>query len=95
MENSPNVQFGKALRKKRKDLGLTQEELADRCLLDPSYISLLERDRKKPGLNTIIILSRCFEIKPSEFFKEIEDDPENNWLKDIGLTTAPSTQPST
>jgi hypothetical protein len=32
------IRFGKAMRKRRKRLGLSQEEFADKCALDRSYM---------------------------------------------------------
>lgn len=61
---------------------MTQQELSDRCSLDPSYISLLERERKRPGGDTIFILAIALGMTASEFLKEIEDHPENEWVKE-------------
>lgn len=82
MDNYPTVHFGKVLKKLRKSQQLSQEGLADRCSRDRSYISLLERNLKKPGLDTIIALSIGLGIKASEILKEIEQHPENGWLSD-------------
>jgi len=37
------VRFGKALRKRRNKLGVSQEEFADLCELDRTYIGGIER----------------------------------------------------
>jgi transcriptional regulator with XRE-family HTH domain len=76
------VHFGIVLRKLRIAQQLSQEMLAYRCGRHPSYISLLERNLKRPSLDTIIALALGLGIAASEMLKEIEQHPENGWLKD-------------
>lgn len=61
------------LKNHRMKLNLSQEELAHRCDLDRTFISLLERGKRRPTLTTVFILSKNLDIKPSIFVKEIED----------------------
>jgi transcriptional regulator with XRE-family HTH domain len=68
-----HLDFGKALRRLRKDRKLSQEELADLSGLDRSYISILERNLKLPSLNTILALASGLGIKASEFMMEMEN----------------------
>ena len=82
MENYSAVHFGKVLKKLRKTQKLSQEGLAHRCSRDRSYISLMERNIKKPSLATIFALSIGLDMKASEIIKEIEQHPENKWLRD-------------
>ncbi|MFL0198513.1 helix-turn-helix domain-containing protein [Clostridium sp. WILCCON 0269] len=51
---------------------LSQEELAYRCELDRTYISLLEREKRKPTLNVIFKICENLNIKTSTFVREIE-----------------------
>ena len=60
------------LRKRRTECGLSQEELAHLCDVDRTYISLLERQKRKPTLNVIFKICETLKIQPSEFIKEIE-----------------------
>lgn len=60
------------LRKRRTEYGLSQEELAYMCDVDRTYISLLERQKRKPTLNVIFKICNTLEIQPSDFIKEIE-----------------------
>lgn len=66
--------FGKTLRNLRTSAGLTQEALADKCGLDRTYISLLERGLRQPTLNTIFTLSQSVNIAPSVFVSLVEKD---------------------
>ena len=51
-------QFAANLRQRRERAGLSQEALADACDLHRTEISLLERCKRSPRLETIVILSR-------------------------------------
>jgi enamine deaminase RidA (YjgF/YER057c/UK114 family) len=44
---------------------LTQNGLARRCNLEPSYISALEANKKEPGAGTIMALCRALEVSPN------------------------------
>jgi transcriptional regulator with XRE-family HTH domain len=51
-------QFAANLRQQRERAGLSQEALAEACNLHRTEISLLERCKRSPRLETIVILSR-------------------------------------
>jgi transcriptional regulator with XRE-family HTH domain len=52
-------QFADNLRRHRERLNLSQEELADICDLHRTEISLLERCKRSPRLETIVVLARA------------------------------------
>jgi transcriptional regulator with XRE-family HTH domain len=58
MMESVRKQFAANLRQQRERAGLSQEALADACDLHRTEISLLERCKRSPRLETIVILSR-------------------------------------
>ncbi|MEH7325754.1 helix-turn-helix transcriptional regulator [Cytobacillus firmus] len=60
------------LKKYRKQRSLSQEELALRCNLDRTFISLIERGKRRPTLNTILILASGLEVKASVIVQEVE-----------------------
>jgi transcriptional regulator with XRE-family HTH domain len=64
MRTEPAVreQLARNLCARRKQLGLSQEALAHRCDLDRTEISLLERSRRSPKLDTIVVLARALEL---------------------------------
>jgi transcriptional regulator with XRE-family HTH domain len=65
-------QFAANLRRHRTRVGLSQEALADVCDLHRTEISLLERCKRSPRLETIVILSRGLELaSPSELLEGI------------------------
>lgn len=65
-------QFATNLRRHRTRVGLSQEALADVCDLHRTEISLLERCKRSPRLETIVILSRGLELtSPAELLDGI------------------------
>ncbi len=56
-------QFAENLRRQRDLAGLSQEALADVCDLHRTEISLLERSKRSPRLETIVILARGLGLK--------------------------------
>jgi transcriptional regulator with XRE-family HTH domain len=55
---SVRKQFAANLRGQREKAGLSQEALAEACDLHRTEISLLERCKRSPRLETLVILSR-------------------------------------
>lgn len=58
MDTSLREQFASNLRQARDRAGISQEALADKCELHRTEISLLERCKRSPRLETIVILAR-------------------------------------
>lgn len=58
------MDFGRAIRVLRAARNLSQKELAQRTGLDPSYISLLEKNRRTPSVDTIQSLASVLEVPP-------------------------------
>ena len=53
--------LGKAIRARRLELKLSQEELAERCGFDRTYISMLERGKRNPSLLNLLRLVKGLE----------------------------------
>lgn len=53
MKSKIDIQFGARIAKLRRQLNLSQEELAERCGFHRTYIGSIERGEKSPTLNTI------------------------------------------
>jgi transcriptional regulator with XRE-family HTH domain len=65
-------QFAANLRLHREKAGLSQEALADLCDLHRTEISLLERSKRSPRLETIVILARGLKLgAPGELLERI------------------------
>jgi len=70
--DSVRTQFAANLRRHRDLAGLSQEALADICDLHRTEISLLERCKRSPRLETIVILARGLQLaSPSELLEGI------------------------
>jgi transcriptional regulator with XRE-family HTH domain len=66
------AQFAANLRRHRIQAGLSQEALADLCDLHRTEISLLERCKRSPRLETIVILARGLGLgSPAELLDDI------------------------
>lgn len=61
--------FGEAVRERRTEKGLSQEELAESSGLHRTYISLIERGIRSPTLISIISLAIALHLKPEELVK--------------------------
>jgi len=70
MEHDIYKHIGQIVKKTRMEIGFTQEELAERANLHPSYIGQIERGVKKISLLTLYKLSKGLDIELYRFFKE-------------------------
>jgi transcriptional regulator with XRE-family HTH domain len=64
--------FGDVLRRIREGNGLSQEALGFESGYHRTYISLLERGKKSPSLQTIFNLSKALKIEPADLIKQVE-----------------------
>lgn len=60
------VAFGQSVRLQRKTKNLTQEKLAERADLDPTYISGIERGIRNPGIKNVAIIAKALGVTTSE-----------------------------
>lgn len=65
--------FGIVIKKYRLERSISQEKLAFESELDRTYISLLERGRRKPTINTLFAISRVLNINPYQIVRDIEN----------------------
>jgi transcriptional regulator with XRE-family HTH domain len=56
------MNYAKAIRIARSIAGISQKKLADRTGLDRSYLSLIEREKRKPTIDTIQNISNALKI---------------------------------
>lgn len=64
--------FGEVLRELRLVQGLSQEELSFAAGRHRTYVSLLERGKNSPSLNTLWLLADALAVRPSEIVARIE-----------------------
>ncbi|HUB35712.1 MAG TPA: helix-turn-helix transcriptional regulator [Solirubrobacteraceae bacterium] len=63
-----HVAFGAAVRELRARRRLTQEALAQRCDMDRTYLSGIERGVRNPSLANILRIAASLEVAPAELF---------------------------
>jgi transcriptional regulator with XRE-family HTH domain len=69
---TPEKAFGLVVKEIRQEHSLSQEQLGFESGYHRTYISLLERGKKSPSLNTIFQIAKAFNIAPSEMLRRIE-----------------------
>lgn len=67
--------FGQAVREARKAQGYTQEDFADRCGIDRSYMGSVERGERNLALVNVDKIIKALGLAPSEFFKALDKPP--------------------
>jgi tetratricopeptide (TPR) repeat protein len=86
-EGTADATFGQRLRRRREHAGLSQVALAGE-VLHPSYVSLLESDRRSPTTPVVKVLAARLGIRPEELTGEVIDDlGEQLLLADAAVST--------
>ncbi len=62
------VRFGERLRDLRQALGLSQEAFAERCGLDRTYISGIERGKRNVSLQNLQLIAKALKTSLSRLF---------------------------
>lgn len=72
-DNLKNIRlrFGLAVKKRRKELGMSQEVCADRAGLHRTYIGDIERGARNPSLESIARLAKALSIPLSDLLKNL------------------------
>lgn len=76
-ENTPDrtavlIAFGAAVRRLRVGRGFSQEEFADHCGLDRTYVGGVERGERNIGLVNVYRIAGALSLNVSVLFKSIE-----------------------
>lgn len=69
MAQDIRVRFGRALRRRREKLGVSQEAFADICQLDRTYIGGIERGERNVALVNIEKIAKALKTSLSELFR--------------------------
>jgi transcriptional regulator with XRE-family HTH domain len=65
------ARFGQRVREKRMAMGLSQEAFADKCKLDRTYISGIERGKRNVSLRNIEVIANTLGISIAELMKGV------------------------
>jgi transcriptional regulator with XRE-family HTH domain len=68
--------FSVNLRRARQDAGISQEELAERCEIHRTEVSLLERGGREPRLGTMVKLATALGTTPEGLCSGITWNPQ-------------------
>lgn len=64
--------LGQNVRRRREARELTQEKLAEKAGLDPTYISGIERGLRNPGIKNVVRLARALGFTTAELCKGVD-----------------------
>ena len=64
--------LGQNVRRRREARELTQEKLAERAGLDPTYISGIERGLRNPGIKNVAKLAKALGLTTAELLKGVD-----------------------
>lgn len=70
-EQIPLQSLANNIKARRNELKISQEQLADKCGFDRTYISLLERAKRNPSFLNLKKLSSGLDISLMDLFKDI------------------------
>jgi transcriptional regulator with XRE-family HTH domain len=65
------LRFGRVVRSRRTRLGVSQEEFADMCEMDRTYIGGIERGKRNLSLVNIEKIALTLKISLSELFRGV------------------------
>jgi len=67
----PEAVVGARIRRLREDAGWSLEELGDRCDMDLSYVSRVERGHKDVQLSTIVRIACGLGVTPASLVQDV------------------------
>jgi transcriptional regulator with XRE-family HTH domain len=71
MPQDIRIRFGRALRRRREKLGVSQETFADICQLDRTYIGGIERGERNVALVNIEKIAGALKIPIAQLFRGV------------------------
>ncbi len=77
-----NARIGERVRELRKQLSLTQEELAERAGISVSFLSMIERAERMPHLETLVRLTSALGVSLYDIFAAVSD-PSKDYGKPL------------
>lgn len=66
--------LGLNVRKRREEKELTQEALAERANLDPTYISGIERGMRNPSVLSVLRIAKALGVTTSKLMEKVDDN---------------------
>lgn len=60
------VEFARKVRCRRHELGLTQEQVAEKADFHVNYIGGIERAERNPSIESVVALAKALKISPKD-----------------------------
>jgi len=73
-KNQILIAFGQAVRKRRLEIGLSQEAFAEKAQLHRTYIGGIERGKRNVALLNMIQIAQALELVPGEFLERVSEN---------------------
>jgi transcriptional regulator with XRE-family HTH domain len=73
--------FGLAVRRRREQLGLSQEEFADKAGIHRTYVSSVELGKVQIGISVAQRLADALGVRLSALWREVEQERESRSAK--------------
>jgi transcriptional regulator with XRE-family HTH domain len=64
------ARLGKRIRSRRRELGMTQETLAETIGVSTSFVGHIERGSRKPSITTLVHLANALNTSANEFLRD-------------------------
>ncbi len=80
--------IGKRIKQCREELGLTQEQFAEKTGLTPNYISTLERGASFPRCEKLITVINALETSADAIFCDVIQSPTNYQMSTLSKELA-------
>jgi transcriptional regulator with XRE-family HTH domain len=68
------AELGRRVRDRRRELGLSQEKVAERAGFDRTYISKIERGRQNLASHNVILLAQALNLDPGDLMRGLRAD---------------------
>lgn len=72
MKNPLQVRFGQLIQRRRKQAGVSQEQLAELAGVHRTYVGLLERGKRVPTIVVVQKLAKALETTMVSLISELE-----------------------
>ncbi len=74
--------FGKRMKELRKNLGLSQDELAEKVDISSKYLSRIEMGQHFPSIDTLVKLANALNVELRDFFEFAHQTPSTRELNE-------------
>jgi len=64
--------LGTALKERRNELGLTQEDVAGQAEIDRPFITMIESAKKQPTISVLWKLAAALQLSPGDFAERVD-----------------------